>query len=314
MHGIVSYARGSSCPAATMPTARSASPSIDLRILLRGIGQIVLQANAFTGALLLAALALTDVRLACAALVGSAAASMTAVLTGAERRDVELGRHGFNGALAALIAVLFAPHPLAALALVPLVAIGAALVQRAMRAPLARWRQCPYSSPCLAVTALWMSFVAPPHASGATAGATLTLSSIADALLSGIAQTTFAQGAWAGALIVAGIAAASRRAATFALGGAIVSAALLLALGANGMSFADGLLGFNGALAALALAPRGPRAAFAAAALAALIQWLATCAGIPAFTAPFVLASWVTVAVARRFTLGEHDVVIRTPS
>ncbi|WP_175747531.1 urea transporter [Burkholderia pyrrocinia] len=297
-----------------MPTARSASPSIDLRILLRGIGQIVLQANAFTGALLLAALALTDVRLACAALVGSAAASMTAVLTGAERRDVELGRHGFNGALAALIAVLFAPHPLAALALVPLVAIGAALVQRAMRAPLARWRQCPYSSPCLAVTALWMSFVAPPHASGATAGATLTLSSIADALLSGIAQTTFAQGAWAGALIVAGIAAASRRAATFALGGAIVSAALLLALGANGMSFADGLLGFNGALAALALAPRGPRAAFAAAALAALIQWLATCAGIPAFTAPFVLASWVTVAVARRFTLGEHDVVIRTPS
>lgn len=314
MHGIVSYARGSSCPAATMPTARSASPSIDLRILLRGIGQIVLQANAFTGALLLAALALTDVRLACAALVGSAAASVTAVLTGAERRDVELGRHGFNGALAALIAVLFAPHPLAALALVPLVAIGSALVQRAMRAPLARWRQCPYSSPCLAVTALWMSFVAPPHASGATAGATLTLSSIADALLSGIAQTTFAQGAWAGALIVAGIAAASRRAAAFALGGAIVSAALLLALGANGTSFADGLLGFNGALAALALAPRGPRAAFAAAALAALIQWLATCAGIPAFTAPFVLASWVTVAVARRFTLGEHDVVIRTPS
>ena len=314
MHDIVSYARGSSCPAATMPTARPASPSIDLRILLRGIGQIVLQANALTGALLLAALALTDVRLACAALVGSAAASMTAVLTGAERRDVELGLHGFNGALAALIAVLFTPRPLAELALVPLVAIGAALVQRAMRALLARWRQCPYSSPCLAVTALWLPFVALPHASGATAGATLTPSSIADALLSGVAQTTFAQGAWAGALIVAGIAAASRRAAAFALGGAIVSTVLLLALGANGTSFADGLLGFNGALAALALAPRGPRAAFAAAALAALIQWLATCAGIPAFTAPFVLASWVTVAVARRFTLGEPDVVIRTPS
>ncbi|WP_241018012.1 urea transporter, partial [Burkholderia sp. Ac-20349] len=135
-----------------MPTARPVPPSIDLRILLRGIGQIVLQANAFTGALLLAALALTDLRLASAALVGSAAASMTAVLTGAERRDVEQGLHGFNGALAALIAVLFAPHQLAAVALVPLVSIGAALVQRAMRLPLARWRQCPYSSPCLIVT------------------------------------------------------------------------------------------------------------------------------------------------------------------
>ncbi|MCA8491693.1 urea transporter [Burkholderia arboris] len=297
-----------------MPTARPVPPSIDLRILLRGIGQVVLQANALTGALLLAALALTDLRLASAALVGSAAASMTAVLTGAERRDVEQGLHGFNGALAALIAVLFAPHQLAAVALVPLVSIGAALVQRAMRGPLARWRQCPYSSPCLAVTALWLPFVALQHADGATAAPALTLASAADALLSGVAQTTFAQGAWAGLLIVAGVAIASRRAATFALGGAIVSTVLLVALGANGALFADGLLGFNGALAALALMPRGPRAALAAAALAALIQWLAMRAGLPVFTAPFALASWVTVAVARRFTLGDPDVVIRTPS
>ncbi|UTV57017.1 urea transporter [Burkholderia arboris] len=297
-----------------MPTARPVPPSIDLRILLRGIGQVVLQANALTGALLLAALALTDLRLASAALVGSAAASMTAVLTGAERRDVEQGLHGFNGALAALIAVLFAPHQLAAVALVPLVSIGAALVQRAMRGPLARWRQCPYSSPCLAVTAPWLPFVALQHADGATAAPALTLASTADALLSGVAQTTFAQGAWAGLLIVAGVAIASRRAAAFALGGAIVSTVLLVALGANGALFADGLLGFNGALAALALMPRGPRAALAAAALAALIQWLAMRAGLPVFTAPFALASWVTVAVARRFTLGDPDVVIRTPS
>ncbi|WP_342705096.1 urea transporter [Burkholderia arboris] len=297
-----------------MPTARPVPPSIDLRILLRGIGQVVLQANALTGALLLAALALTDLHLASAALVGSAAASMTAVLTGAERRDVEQGLHGFNGALAALIAVLFAPHQLAAVALVPLVSIGAALVQRAMRGPLARWRQCPYSSPCLAVTAPWLPFVALQHADGATAAPALTLASAADALLSGVAQTTFAQGAWAGLLIVAGVAIASRRAAAFALGGAIVSTVLLVALGANGALFADGLLGFNGALAALALMPRGPRAALAAAALAALIQWLAMRAGLPVFTAPFALASWVTVAVARRFTLGDPDVVIRTPS
>lgn len=296
-----------------MPTARPASPSIDLRILLRGIGQIVLQANALTGSLLLAALALNDLRLACAALVGSAAASMTAVLTGAERRDVEQGLHGFNGALAALIAVLFAPHQLAAIALVPLVAIGAALVQRAMRASLARWRQCPYSSPCLAVTALWLPFVALQHADGATAAPVPTLASAADALLSGIAQTTFAQGAWAGALVVAGLAVASRRAAAFALGGAIVSTVLLTALGASDASLADGLLGFNGALAALALMSRGPRAALAAAALAALIQWLAMRAGIPVFTAPFALAAWVTVVVARRLTLGAPD-VIRTPS
>ncbi|RKU04988.1 urea transporter [Burkholderia sp. Nafp2/4-1b] len=297
-----------------MPTARPASPSIDLRILLRSIGQIVLQPNAFTGAMLVAALALTDLRLACAALVGAAAANLTAVLTGAARRDVEQGLHGFNGALAALVAVLFAPAPVAALVLVPLAATGAALVQRAMRSPLAKWRQCSYSSPCLAATAAWLPFVAVQHASGAAQGATFSLESFAAALLSGVAQTTFAQGAWGGALIVAGIALASRRAAAFALGGATVSTVLLIALGASGAALADGLLGFNGALAALALMSRGARAALAAAALAALIQWLAMQAGIVALTAPFALASWITVAVARRLTLGEPDVVIRTPS
>lgn len=296
-----------------MPTARPASPSIDLRILLRSIGQIVLQANAFTGAMLVAALALTDLRLACAALVGAAAANVTAVLTGAERRAVEQGLHGFNGALAALVAVVFAPAPLA-LVLAPLAAIGAALVQRAMRTPLAKWRQCAYSSPCLAATALWLPFVAMQHASGVATDPAPTLSSVAAALLSGVAQTAFAQGPWAGMLIVAGIAVASRRAAAFALGGAIVSTVLLVALGAGDTGFTDGLLGFNGALAALALMSRGTRAALAAAALAALIQWLAMRADVPALTAPFALASWITVAVARRFTLGEPDVVIRTPS
>ncbi|MGU7770701.1 urea transporter [Burkholderia sp. MR1-5-21] len=299
-----------------MSATPSASPTIDLRILLRSIGQIVLQANALTGALLLAALALTDARLACAALLGAAAANMTAVLTGAARRDVELGLHGFNGALAALAAVTFAPQPSAAVALAPLAAIGAALVQRAMRRPLEKWRQCPYSSPCLAVTALWLPFVAMQHAGAAEVPLHVPLSFAAfgPALLAGIAQTTFAQGAWAGALLVAGLAAASRRAAAFALGGALVSTALLLALGANAATCADGLLGFNGALTALALMPRGARAAVAGAVLAGLLQWLAMRAGVTVLTAPFVLASWLTVRVTRRHILGDADVVIRSPS
>lgn len=297
-----------------MPVTEPVIRPIDLRIVLRSIGQIVLQANAFTGAMLVAALALTDARLACAALAGAAAANSTATLTGAERRDIERGLHGFNGALAALVAVVFAPGPLAAIALALPSAIGAALVQRAMRAPLRNWRQCPYSSPCIAVSALWLPFVATQQTDGASGEAMLAAASLGPALLAGIAQTTFAQGAWAGALIVAGIAAASRRAALFALGGTLVSTALLAALGASGTALAGGLLGFNGALASLALMPRGALAAFAAAAAAALIQWLAMRADVTALTAPFVLASWLAAAIARRVTVGASDVVIRTPS
>ncbi|MEC4598204.1 urea transporter, partial [Burkholderia vietnamiensis] len=102
--------------------------------------------------------------------------------------------------------------------------------------------------------------------------------------------------------------------AAFALGGAIVSSVLLVAFGASGAAFDAGQLGVNGALAALALMSRGTRMALAAAALAALLQWLAMRAGLVALTAPFALASWITVAVARRFPFGETDVVVRTPS
>lgn len=93
-----------------------------------------------------------------------------------------------------------------------------------------------------------------------------------------------------------------------------MSSVLLVAFGASGAAFDAGQLGVNGALAALALMSRGTRTALAAAALAALLQWLAMRVGLVALTAPFALASWVTVAVARRFPLGETDVVVRTPS
>jgi urea transporter len=183
-----------------------------------------------------------------------------------------------------------------------------------MLRPLGKWRQCAYSSPSLAVTALWLPFVATQHAYAAASAASLPLATFVPATLAGVAQTTFAHSAWAGALILAGIAAVSRRAAAFALGGALVSSVMLFALGADAGMLADGLLGFNGALAAIALMSRGVRAALAGAMLAALLQWLAMRAGVAVLTAPFVLASWFTVLVTRRFSLGDPDVVIRSPS
>ncbi|WP_179402056.1 urea transporter [Burkholderia guangdongensis] len=295
-----------------MSTDALDTPPIDLRILLRGIGQIVLQGNAWTGACILAALALTDARLACAALLGAIASNVTAMLTRADRGEVAQGLHGFNGALAALAVVTFAPWP-AAIALAPFAAAGAALVQRALARPLAQWRQSPYSSPCLAVTALWLPFVALQHADAVSAAAPASLAAFGPAALAGVAQTVFAQGAWPGALIVAGLALSSRRAALFALGGAAVSSALMLAFGAGGGdAFAAGLLGFNGALTAIALAPRGAGAALAGTLAATLLQGLAMHAGLTCLTAPFVLATWLVVRLARR-PLGESDVVVRSP-
>ncbi|MEX3822454.1 urea transporter [Paraburkholderia sp. BR14262] len=77
--------------AASGATARSADTAA-VGALLRSLGQIVLQAHAGTGACLLAALALTDWRLAFAALLGAAAAKQRERQLSPPRRTLARGR------------------------------------------------------------------------------------------------------------------------------------------------------------------------------------------------------------------------------
>ncbi|WP_322102916.1 urea transporter [Paraburkholderia sp. J41] len=274
-----------------------------LRTLLRSLGQIVLQAHAGTGACVLAALALTDRRLACAALMGAAAANVCALVAGHAAEAIREGRAGFNGALAGLAAqTLIGDTSMAAA--VALIAGGAgAWIGGPLERQLARWRLAPYSTPCLIVTAAWRL---PMHASGLFPAAhdilvaeTRAPLALLAGVLSGLAQTVFASGAPAGACVLAGVALAARRAAAFALGGAALASALELACGTPFAGFDAGLAGFNGALAALATAALGQRAAFCATMLAAALHLAAARCGVPALTAPFVLASWCVHLTAR---------------
>jgi urea transporter len=70
--------------------------------------------------------------------------------------------------------------------------------------------------------------------------------------------------------------------------------------GANDGVLLSGACGFNAALVALAAAPLGARYAFIGVAVAVVIERIADSAGIAALTAPFVLASWTVIALARR--------------
>jgi urea transporter len=265
------------------------------RTLLRSLGQIVLQKHAGTGACVLAALALCDLRLACAALIGATAANVCALLGRAPFDAIRDGLAGFNGALAGLAAFTFAADTATAFALALLAAAFSAWIGTPLVRVLGRARLAVYSAPCLAATWLWM-------ASGAggehAATAASPLPSALDAahafadLMSGLAQTVFASGTLPGIVLLAGIAWSSRRAAAYALGGAALASALEYVLGAPPASFAAGLCGFNGALAALAASALGPRAAICATMLATALHLAAMRLGLPAMTAPFALAGW----------------------
>lgn len=293
----------SSCMyATTTPTGFAA-----LRTLLRSLGQIVLQGNAATGACVLAALVICDPRLACAALIGAVSANVSAVLAGCDEQDTRAGLHGFNGALAALAAFTFIADDATAAAIAILAATATAWMLDPWSRLLQRFHFCCYSSPCLIVTWIWLALVGPvahtatPHGASATPSVISSMD-VLHGVLASVAQTTFASGALPGVLVVAGIAASSRRHACWALAGAALATGGQVLSGTALSSLDAGLPGFNGALTALAVADCGAAATIAAVAFSVLLQQLASHLGLTAMTAPFVIATWCAHGISRLAT------------
>jgi len=293
-------------PAVHLASNMHAAPSAEstaLRTLLRSLGQIVLQPNACTGACVLAALLVCDVRLACAALIGAVAANVSAILAGCDEDDTRAGLHGFNGALAGLAAFTFIADVTTAIP----VAILAATATAWLLEPWSRWLGKQglgvYSSPCLMVTWAWLPSIrfaaSAAHSSATRAG---FLVHTLQGTLAGIAQTTFATGALSGLFVLAGIAAASRRHAWWAFAGAGMASVGQVLLGAPLSSLQAGMLGFNAALTALAVADCGALVILSAVALSVVLQQIAGYAGWPMMTAPFVVAVWGTRWGMDRFT------------
>lgn len=311
----VSRAAGTHQPLSFMQSAHDTGFAIP-RTLLRCFGQTVLQGSARTGICVLFALALCDLRLACAAIMGAMAAHVCALILHYDSDIMRDGVYGFNGVLCALAAAASIDDAYTALA----VALLSAIAATSLCKPALRWlgdrNLAMYSSPCLVATWGWMLIeqIAQSCAAGSRADLgplyervaqmrfpLATFSNAAfnaplpgplDGFLSAMAQTVFASGLVPGLLILAGIAMASRRAALRALGGAAIATAVARLCGAPHSSSVAGVSGFNGALAALALADRNAVTGASAAALSALLQQVCIHAGWPAMSAPFVVATW----------------------
>ncbi|WP_244817662.1 urea transporter [Caballeronia sp. Lep1P3] len=267
----------------------------------RSIGQIVLQRNAATGALLAAGVLCASPRLAWALVIGAVAGSVVAFIT--EHAESALMRddlYAFNGALAALAAFTFIRDTSEAAAVGILAAIGATLLGGVLARKFSRLGLPIFSSPAIIVSWCWMPLLADRGEVGALGPVAASFAGPVKAAFAGLAPIVFASGALAGALIAAGLFVARPARAGWALAGSALGAALHGLGGASDAVLLSGACGFNAALAALATAPLGARYALIAIAAAVLIERIADCAGIAALTAPFVLASWAAVLLARR--------------
>lgn len=294
----------------TIPVRRGLELEVAGRAVFRGIGQVFFQENAWSGLAFVAGIALGSPRMAVGAVVGSAIGLATALALRFDRDETAAGLYGFNAALVGIATLFFFETSAASVTLLILGCVASTFLTRWMRG---RSPFPTYTTPFI-VTA-WVVF-----ALGLAAGLARVeplgpaprgfLSAVAN----GIGQVMFQAGFWPGVLFLVGIALNNRTHAAWVVIGSIVgmlmgnhhTTAAMRAIDPERLvdralfeNVALGLYGYNATLAAVALslARRSLIAPLLGMLVSVVLTELIPLLGIPALTAPFVLATWVVLAL-----------------
>ena len=291
--------------------------------LLRGSGQVVFMGNAFSGALNFAAFGWAawtgsvGWTVVLGAFLGLLVATAAAWVVAADRGALQAGLYGFNGLLVgAAVAVFVQPSPLMWLMLA-LSALCSVVLTLALQQWLAPARLAVLTAPFVLTgwmvvlaayqwPALQLQGLAPEALAvqAQTPVATLQAHEWLQAALAGVAQIFVVDNAAAGAIFVLALAVHSRWCALLALLGSLAGAATAVLWGAEPSQVLHGLWGYSAALTAPALgciflrpAPAPLVWALLGAVCTTVVQGAAFSLlgplGVPVFTAPFVLTTWV---------------------
>jgi urea transporter len=289
---------------------------LPILVVFRGIGQVFFQENALSGVLFTLGIALCVPGQALGLVVGSALGAATAWQLKFDKAELNAGIFGFNSALVGIATLFFFQPGVVSIALLIVGSVVAAIVTRGMRASLPFPT---YTTPFIITT--WVIFFlgkmlnASPVEGYPALLANPSLPFVVEATAHGIGQVMFQGSLWTGILFLIGIGVSDRHHAALVLVGSIVG--MLMAwhhtteaaraldperLVSRSLfdNIALGLYGYNATLApvALYLWRRSLIPALLGMLLTVPITELLPHLGIPALTAPFVLATWLVLAIA----------------
>lgn len=298
--------------------------------VLRGIGQVMLQNNSYTGLLFLIGIFYNSMLFGWAVLLGATASTATAVVLAVDRSDVRAGLFGFNGALVAIALLYFLEPEILAWGYVVLAAACTTVIMAALRRFLDAWKIPALTAPFVLTTLCFVLATARfgrLHSTGElpTAGlpkaaaveGIVTASTVGEGLLHGLAQVFFQGSAVTGVFFAAGLLIASRVAAAAAVLGSFVGLLVAWGMGAAEPAIRSGAFGFNCVLTAIALGSGAftLNAASAAYATVAVVTTAVVFAamsaaleplGMPALTSPFVLVVWIFLLASPLFRRLRH--------
>ncbi|WP_241779632.1 urea transporter [Streptomyces natalensis] len=232
--------------------------------LVRGFGQLSLQANVWAGVLFLLALFVGSWQTGVFALLGTAVSTATAYALGTDKRTLDLGLQGFGGCLTGIAFVLFLGPAPSTYVLTAGSAVVCVLLYSALTTLLAPWQlpvlTTPFCIVCGAVmsaapafTRVWHGVSPAALPVSAPVGTAYTWTDLWHGFFTNISQVALSAHWYVGMIMLLGLFVAGFRQGLAAVLGSAVAVLVAWALGAPPDAVAVGVYGYNAVLVAIAL-------------------------------------------------------------
>lgn len=303
----------------TLLSAQEEAIPLPVRTFFRGVGQVFFQENALTGVLFVLGIAVSSLPMALGAIAGSIIGSGLAWLIKFDESELKAGIYGFNSTLVGIATFFFFQPSLVSIGMMIVGCVAATILTWLMRGYLPFPT---YTSPFILIT--WILFflgnsLPVESVDPAAAGLLVPVVPVGFALestLHGVGQVMFQASIWTGILFLAGIAISNRVHASWVLVGSAVGM-LLAAYNVDAAwraidperliertqfeNIRLGLFGYNATLAAVALWLWRPSLVYPLVGIvsAMVLTSVVPLFGLPALTAPFVLATWLVMLIAK---------------
>ncbi|MEB7998308.1 urea transporter [Staphylococcus saprophyticus] len=284
-----------------------------IRIVLKNISQVLLLNNAWTGLFILLGLFIGSWKVGVMALIASVIALLLAKRTNYSEEEINTGLSGFNPVLTAIALTLFLVPKWYSLIIILVAIIITMPIGSAFRGFFK-----PFGVPMLTmpyVFVSWLILLMSFQFKFVNADVNILPNAIQEiqfsghhiqfinAFLSGFSEIFLLKSVLAGTLILIGIFIASRKAGVYAIVANLIGFLAVIVLGANHDQINEGLFGYNVILTVLALGIafrtriQRPISIVLGILLTVVIHagmtTLLTPYGLPVFTLPFIIATWI---------------------
>lgn len=272
-------------------------------VILKGIGQIMLQENSITGLLFLIGIFYGSPVMGFSALLATACGTTIAYLLKYDKAEINKGLYGFSAALVGVAVMLFLKPVVWAWIIVVIGSVLAAMIQHFFIK-----RNIPvFTLPFVLVTWLIL-FICKNYCTELLAIPTPTIVHLSDSLSDGFksfGQVIFQNKLVSGLLFFVAVFISSPIAALYGLAGAIVSDIIAFGFSAPIDDINLGLYGFNAVLCAIVFAGNQIKDGIwvlLSVVLSLGVSILMIKLNLTQLTFPFVFATWITLFLKGKFS------------